>query len=82
MRADAGANEPLVLTVAEAASVLCISTDLVYELVHRGRLPCLQLGRRKVIPRKAVELIVEHTLARFDPGPVCESLAVTEHPHR
>ena len=43
--------ERLVLSIAEAAEALGVSDDLVYELTERGDLPCLRLGRRKVIPR-------------------------------
>jgi excisionase family DNA binding protein len=63
---DRPSIEPLLLSVAEAAATLGVSRDLVYELVHRGDLPCLRIGRRKVIPRRAVEQLVEHALAGFD----------------
>src|SRR5579875_3591971 len=44
--------EPLVLSVREAAAILGISKDLVYELVARGELPSLRLGGRIVIPKR------------------------------
>ena len=44
----------LVLSVAEAAALLGISKDLVYDLVARGELPSLRLGRRIVVPRRAL----------------------------
>jgi excisionase family DNA binding protein len=50
----------LVLTVAEAAHVLGISRALAYELVARGELPALSLGRRKVIPRRALEALIDN----------------------
>jgi excisionase family DNA binding protein len=49
----------LVLTVAEAADRLGISSDLAYDLVARGELPLLRLGRRIVIPRIALLEFVE-----------------------
>lgn len=50
--------EPLVLSVVEAAGMLGISKDLAYELVARGELPSLRLGRRIVIPTKRlIELV-------------------------
>lgn len=53
------------LTVTEAAQVLRISRNLTYELVHQGRLPHLQLGRRILVPRRALDLwIVEEAHAR------------------
>jgi len=49
----------LTLTVEEAAELLGISRGLAYELVKRGELPRLQLGRRVVVPRKALEELME-----------------------
>ena len=45
----------LTLTVDEAAYLLNISRGLTYELVARGELPAIRLGRRIVIPRVAME---------------------------
>ena len=45
----------LTLTVDEAAYLLNISRGLAYELVARGELPAIRLGRRIVIPRVAME---------------------------
>jgi excisionase family DNA binding protein len=44
-----------VLTVDEAAYLLSISRGLAYELVARGQLPAIRLGRRIVIPRVVLE---------------------------
>lgn len=54
-----GGNERLTLTVAEAAGLLGISSDLAYELIARGEIPALRLGRRIVVPRLALEAILE-----------------------
>lgn len=59
---------PLFLTVAEAADLLGISDDLVYELVARGDLPAATFGRRRMIPRRAIELVLEQAMAGFDPS--------------
>ena len=40
----------LTLSVPEAAELLGISRALGYELVARGELPSLRLGRRVVVP--------------------------------
>lgn len=48
-------GERRVWTVSEAALVLGISRAHAYELVARGELPHLRLGRRIVIPRHALE---------------------------
>lgn len=45
----------LTVTVEEAGELLGISRSLAYELVHRGDLPSLRLGRRLVIPIRALE---------------------------
>ncbi len=60
----------LTYSILEAATVLGVSDDLVYELVERKELPCLRLGRRRVIPRQAIDLILDQTLAGFDPNVV------------
>jgi excisionase family DNA binding protein len=65
----------LFFSVATAAQTLGVSDDTVYELVRRGELPSLRIGRRRVIPRQAVELVVEHLLADFDPGLLADRLS-------
>ena len=44
--------EPLVYSVEEAAAALGIGRSLAFELVRRGELPTVRLGRRRVIPRQ------------------------------
>ncbi len=51
----AAIDRPLVLSVEDAAYLLHISRGLAYELVARGELPAIRLGRRIVIPRIALE---------------------------
>jgi excisionase family DNA binding protein len=51
----------LVLSVAEAAAMLGISKDLAYDLIARGELPSLRLGRRIVVPRVALFALVGAT---------------------
>jgi excisionase family DNA binding protein len=52
-------NDLLTLTVEEAARLLGISRALGYELVARGELPCVRLGRRIVVPRRALIALLE-----------------------
>ena len=54
-------------TVSEAAKYLGIGRNTAYELVAQGRLPVLRLGRRLVVPRAALEKMLE---AQPDPAPV------------
>jgi excisionase family DNA binding protein len=53
------AGERLVLTVAEAGALLGISRAFAYELVARGELPVIRLGRRIVVPKAALLQIVD-----------------------
>jgi excisionase family DNA binding protein len=46
------------MTVTEAAQRLGISRALAYELVGRGVLPSLRLGRRIVIPITALDALL------------------------
>jgi excisionase family DNA binding protein len=49
------ADDPMLLTVSEAAKLLRISRGLVYELVRQERIPFIRLGRRLLIPRRGLE---------------------------
>jgi len=54
-----GEQLPLTLSVTEAAKRLGISRAFAYELVARGELPCMRFGRRVVVPRRALERLVD-----------------------
>ena len=53
------ANDRLTLTVEEAAGLLGISRALGYELVARGEVPSIRLGRRIVVPRRALDTLLD-----------------------
>ena len=53
----------LTFTVDEAAYLLNISRGLAYELVARGELGSIRLGRRIVIPRVVLEELTGTTIA-------------------
>ena len=54
-------NEPLVMSVEEAAKLLGISRGLAYEAARRGELPTIWLGRRLLVPRwRLLELLGAH----------------------
>ena len=57
----------LFLSVAQAAELLGVSDDLVYDLIERGEIPSTRLGRRKVVPRRAIDLVLERAMENFDP---------------
>jgi excisionase family DNA binding protein len=52
---DVQPQELRLLTVTETANLLRLSRAFTYELVARGDLPAVRLGRRVVIPYKALE---------------------------
>lgn len=47
--------EKLVYNVPEVAELLGISKSYAYQLVKEKRIPVLDLGRRKVIPKESLE---------------------------
>jgi excisionase family DNA binding protein len=49
----------LCITVPEAAEMLGISRNFAYELVKRGELPSIKFGKRKLIPKLALEKRLE-----------------------
>jgi excisionase family DNA binding protein len=53
-----GEPDRLALSIEEASSALGISRSLGYELVARGELPAIRLGRRIVVPRAALERLL------------------------
>lgn len=60
-------DEHSVLTVSEAASVLRLSRAFTYDLVARGELPSVHFGRRIMIPRAAIERILDDSLPTSRP---------------
>ena len=55
-----GERERLTLSVAEAARELSCSKVLLYQLIREGKVPAVRLSaRRLVVPRKALEGILE-----------------------
>jgi len=47
------------MSFEEAGELLGISRAFAYELVARGELPHLRLGRRLLVPRKALHELLE-----------------------
>jgi excisionase family DNA binding protein len=52
-------SNKLTLSVPETATLFGISRAHAYELVARKELPALRLGRRLVVPRKALETMLQ-----------------------
>ncbi len=49
------ALRPLLLPVTETARLLATSRSKIYEMIAAGQLESVKLGRRRLIPREAVE---------------------------
>ena len=52
-------NDDLVLSVEAAAKALRISRNLAYQAARNGQLPCIRIGRRLLVPRRALERLLE-----------------------
>ncbi len=52
-------KERLTYDVAKAAEVLGISRNLAYEMVKNGKLPVVKFGKRILVPKKAIENLLE-----------------------
>jgi excisionase family DNA binding protein len=51
--------ERLTLTVEEVAATLGISLSHAYEAIRRGEIPSIRIGRRVLVPRAALERLLE-----------------------
>ncbi len=49
---------PRTITVERAGQLLGISRGLAYDLVRRGEIPSVRLGRRVVVPAAAIDDIL------------------------
>jgi len=52
-------EERLTLTVEECAKVLGIGRQLAYDRVKTGEIPVIKVGRRLLVPRRALEKLLE-----------------------
>jgi excisionase family DNA binding protein len=53
----AAGEERLIYSVAEAGALLGISRAFAYELVARGELPVIRLGRRRLVPKATLNAL-------------------------
>ncbi|MCL4849623.1 MAG: helix-turn-helix domain-containing protein [Acidobacteria bacterium] len=51
-------DERRTLSVEEAARVMGIGRNSAYEAIRRGELPVVRLGRRLLVPQKALEVLL------------------------
>ncbi len=61
-------QDKLTFTVPETAALLGISRAHAYEIVARHHLPAIRLGRRVVIPRQALQDMLQSAAAQHDPA--------------
>ena len=54
-----GIDKRLCVTVPEAAEMLVISRNFAYQLVREGKLPSIRFGKRILIPRAALDKMME-----------------------
>lgn len=52
-------QESLTMTVREAAAALKISRGLAYQAARDGSIPTIRIGRRLLVPRRALEKLLE-----------------------
>lgn len=69
-------HERLTVTVAEAAAMIGISPAHGYELIRLGKLPAIRLGRRLIVPKKALEQFLDQALL----GPAVDVPGSTDEP--
>jgi len=55
---SATAGPKLILTIDEAADILRISRQSAYEAARRGEIPTIRLGRRILVPLRALEKLI------------------------
>ena len=52
-------EDKLTLSVGEAAKLLGIGRNLAYDRVKTGEIPVIKIGRRLLVPRRALEKLLE-----------------------
>ena len=52
-------DKRLCITVQEAAEMLCMSKNHAYKMVKEKQLPVVRFGKRILIPRAALEKVLE-----------------------
>lgn len=63
-------TESLTLTVDQTAKLLGLSRNGAYEAIARGQVPSIRIGRRLLVPRTALERMLDVHVphSRFDAG--------------
>ena len=62
------AVERQTLTVEEAGAALGIGRNTAYQAIREGSIPCLRVGRRILVPRAALERLLNLAAGRVAEG--------------
>lgn len=61
-------SERLTISVQETAAMLGISRGLAYQMVHEGKIPAVRFGRRLLVPKHALENLLDERAALITPA--------------
>jgi excisionase family DNA binding protein len=61
-----GTEPPRCLRVEEAAHLLQVGRTTAYDLIRSGRLRSFKVGRRRLVPRDAVEAMISESAGEED----------------
>ncbi len=56
------------MTIKEAANALALSERSIFWLISTGQIPSRKIGRRRLLPREAVEQYAKQDHAQIRPG--------------
>jgi excisionase family DNA binding protein len=60
---DNMSGEPLLCPVEEAAQLLGVGRSQAFELISRGELESVKIGRRRLVPRDAIDAYIRRLRA-------------------
>lgn len=65
-------SKPATMTVTQTATVLGISRSSAYECVRLGSIPSIRLGRRIVVPTRAIDALLASVSPKAPHGTAAE----------
>jgi len=57
-------TEKVTLRVTEVAKILGISRGSAYEAIQRGEIPHIRIGRRVLVPKKALDKFLDGVMTK------------------
>ena len=64
--------EPLTYSVETAARLLGIGRNSAFEAIRQGQLPAVRIGRRLLVPRRAIEKMLDEANSNIAGDEVAE----------